>query len=83
MAIIVVLAAVVVIVIDVVIAKKMESVAALKGHGEEVHAFAMCFWLGIVGYIYVAALPDKIQQEQNQKIIELISTKSSDNHENV
>lgn len=83
MAIIIVLAAAIAIVFDVVIATKMESVAALKGHGKEVHAFAMCFWLGIVGYIYVAALPDKIRQEQNQKIIELLSTKSSDNHEDV
>jgi len=37
----------------------------------------MCFWLGIIGCIYVAALPDKIQQKQNQKIIDLLSAKDN------
>lgn len=64
--------------IDYLISSKMESIAALKGHGTEVHAFAMCFWLGIIGYIYVAALPDKIQQAQNQKIIELLENKENE-----
>lgn len=78
---IILIAAVVIIGVDVIVAQMMQDVAALKGYGKEVHAFAMCFWLGIIGYIYVAALPDKIQQEQNQKIIELMSIKNSDNHE--
>lgn len=56
-----------------IIGRMMENVAADKGYGTEAHAFAMCFWLGIIGCIYVAALPDKIQQKQNQKIIELLT----------
>lgn len=52
--------------------KIMETAAALKGYGTEVHAFIVCFFLGIIGCVYVAALPDKIQQEQNQKIIALL-----------
>lgn len=49
----------------------MSEVAAMKGYGDEVHAWAWCFWLGIFGYIYVLSLPDKVTQEQNQRIIEL------------
>lgn len=59
------------IVINFIIASMMSNVAVMKGHGKEVHAFAACFWLGIIGCIYVAALPDKIIQSQNKKIIEL------------
>ena len=45
------------ITIQYVIAKKFESIARLKGYGREVHSFAMCFWLGFIGYFYVLALP--------------------------
>ncbi len=62
----------VVLLVKIVAAWFMANTAVLKGHGQEVHAFWICFWLGIVGYIYVAALPDKIQQSQNQRIIELL-----------
>lgn len=61
------------LIIGFVIGKMMENAAADKGYGTEAHTFAMCFWLGIIGCIYVAALPDKIQQKQNQKIIELLT----------
>ena len=44
------------------LAKQMANVAAMKGYGEEVHAWAWCFWLGILGYIYVLSLPDKVTQ---------------------
>lgn len=62
-------------VINFIIARMMENAAAMKGHGTEVHAFAACFWLGIIGCIYVAALPDKITQGQNQQLIELMKEK--------
>nr|DAY30958.1 MAG TPA: hypothetical protein [Caudoviricetes sp.] len=57
---------------NLVLAYKMSEVAAMKGYGEEIHAFAWCIWLGIFGYIYVLSLPDKVTQEQNQRIIELL-----------
>ena len=41
-----------------VIAKKFEKIAFQKGYNEEIHSFAMCFWLGLIGYLYVIALPD-------------------------
>lgn len=45
--------------INAVIASKFEDVAYLKGYGPEMHCFAMCFWLGILGCLYVIALPDR------------------------
>ncbi len=50
----------------------MDTIAIKKGYGKESHAFSMCFWLTIVGYIYVCALPDKIVIEQNEEIIKLL-----------
>lgn len=63
------------LVIGFITGRMMENVAADKGYGEEANVFAMCFWLGIIGCIYVAALPDKTLQKQNQKIIDLLSAK--------
>ncbi len=45
--------------INYVVAKKFEKIAFQKGYDEEIHSFAMCFWLGITGMLYVIALPDK------------------------
>ena len=46
------------ILLNYFVSKKFESIAFIKGYGKEIHSFAMCFWLGIVGYLYVIALPD-------------------------
>ena len=61
------------IVVKVLIAKKFAKTAKMKGH-KKVHAFAMCFWLGLPGYIYVTCLPDlKTEQLKTlaSKILEL------------
>lgn len=40
-------------------AKKMCEVAELKGYNpSQKHIFAICFWLGLFGVLYVIALPD-------------------------
>ncbi len=52
-----VVSVVICLIIKYVVAKRFESIARLKGYGREVHSFAMCFWLGFVGYFYVLALP--------------------------
>ena len=44
--------------LNYLVAKKFEQIAFMKGYGRESHPFVMCFWLGIVGYLYVIALPD-------------------------
>ena len=60
-----ILIACVLLAIHIFIAKMMERTAKLKGHKKS-HAFALCFWFGILGYIYVACLPDlKLQQLQD------------------
>ena len=48
-----------VIVINYIVAKKFEKIVFDKGYGKELKAFHMCFWLGLVGYLYVIALPNK------------------------
>ena len=50
--------------LNMTIASKFEQIASLKGYGKEIHSFAMCFWLGIVGYLYVIALPDLKREAQ-------------------
>ena len=72
------------------IAKKFEQIAFSKGYSKEIHAFGMCFWLGLVGYLYVIALPDinhdtKILNQQ-KRMIELLKNlddkKTEDNSSN-
>lgn len=60
------------LIIDAIGALFMRNAAILKGYGDDDHIWAICFWLGIFGYLYVIALPDKITQSQNQQIIELL-----------
>lgn len=60
------------------LAEQMSNVAAMKGYGKEIHAWAWCFWLGIFGYIYVLSLPDKVTQSQNQQIIKLLKIQKED-----
>lgn len=67
-----------VVIIQVIYACHMKKVATLKGYGDDSHAWAMCFWLGILGGLYVAALPDLIQQSQNQQILDVIKGRSKE-----
>ena len=48
----------VIIYVSYIVARKFEKIAIMKGYNENIHSFAMCFWLGIIGYLYVIALPD-------------------------
>ena len=60
-----------------IIARKFEHIATLKGHKpEQAHAFAMVLLLGIIGMIYVLALPDFSRDKQINKIISLLSKKT-------
>ena len=58
------------------IAKKFEKVAFQKGYNSSIHSFAMCFWLGMIGYLYVIALPDLTQQKRMDKMIALLEHNS-------
>ncbi len=57
---------------DLMMAKTMEKIARQKGYGEDFNAFMICFWLGMIGCLYVIALPDLKQREQLDRIIELL-----------
>ena len=46
------------ILIRFIVALKFEKIAFQKGYDKKIHSFAMCFWLGIIGYLYVIALPN-------------------------
>lgn len=48
--------------IDHIVALKFEKVAFDKGYDESIHSYHMCFWLGIIGYLYVIALPIKTEK---------------------
>ena len=59
------------------IAKKFEEIVFAKGYGTELKAYYMCFWLGLVGYLYVIALPnaklDNIELKQQKRMLEILA----------
>ena len=63
--------------IQYVIARKFEKIAEEKGYDSDIHSFAMCFWLGFVGYLYVIALPNLVQKKNQEKLISLLESKPS------
>ena len=80
----IVLSVVVLLVFQMIFAAFMNQVAMDKGYGSEAHALAICFFFGIMGGIYVNALPDKNLKAQNDEIIALLRTKSEDiKHEDI
>ncbi len=54
------------IIIHYKVAKMFEKLAFDKGYGKDAKAFIMCFWLGFVGYIYVAAMPKLTERSQTK-----------------
>lgn len=56
-------------VINCILAKFFKQVAYAKGFDDKCHAWAMVFWLGIFGCIYVCALPDLNVRAQNESIL--------------
>ena len=62
------------IVLNYFIARMIAKTVELKGYTlEETHAFAKCFWLGVAGWVYVLALPDKKLQINTVQIYKKIS----------
>ncbi len=54
------------LIVNYKVAKMFEKLALDKGYGKDANAFIMCFWLGIVGYIYVAAMPKLTEKSQTE-----------------
>ena len=65
------------IIIQYNVSRLFEKIAFDKGYDESAHPFAMCFWLGIVGYIYVAAMP-KLTADEIAKKQEISNTEPND-----
>lgn len=64
--------------INYIVAKKFEAIAFEKGYTVQIHSFAMCFWLGIIGYIYVLALPNLVTMNQQREMIESLRSIKND-----
>jgi hypothetical protein len=58
-AFIVIVSIVIVLVIDYFVSKTFQEIAIMKGHSADKY-FWFCFFLGIVGYLMVVALPAKV-----------------------
>lgn len=50
----------------------MNKAALAKGYGEEAHAIALCLLFGVMGCLYIIALPDKKLKAQNDEMIQLL-----------
>lgn len=50
----------------------MKQVAYAKGYDDRAHAWALTFWFGPIGFLYVISLPDLVLREQNKEIISLL-----------
>jgi hypothetical protein len=59
----------------------MNKAAMVKGYGEEAHAIALCLFFGVMGCLYIIALPDRKLKSQNDEIIQLLQSimEKSDN----
>ena len=67
------------IAINWIVAGKMADAAYRKGYDSSIHAFAMCFWLGVIGYLYVIALPDLVARKNQETMIALLNKKEDGN----
>ena len=57
--------------INLLFAALMNAVAVSKGH-ENSHAFALVFFFGVFGMLYVIALPDMKAREQMEDILAVL-----------
>lgn len=57
-------------VINCILAGFFKQVAYAKGFDDKCHAWALVFWLGVFGCIYVCALPDLKVRQQNEAILD-------------
>jgi hypothetical protein len=63
--------------INLMFAYKFEDIAFKKGYDSSIHSFALCFWFGIIGFIYVAALPDLNNRNNTKKVEEVNSSEEN------
>ena len=66
--------ALIAILINLLFASLMNAVADSKGY-ENSHAFALVFFFGVFGMLYVIALPDMIARQQREDILTFLLSK--------
>lgn len=71
------LSVLVVLVVNFLFATLMNNIAENKGH-ENSHAFVLVFLFGIIGMLYVIALPDLKAQAQRDDILTILLEKSEE-----
>lgn len=65
--------------VKVVVALKFKLISIQKGYdNKNLHVFTMCFFLGIVGYLYVIALPDLKKEERLLRSIKTLEKAQSE-----
>lgn len=71
--------------IDYLIAEEFDNIAEQKGYSESNKYFWYCFWLGIVGYLMVIALPNNSNavKKKNKSQINNSQYDETDNDEYV
>lgn len=67
-------AALIAILINLLFASLMNAVAENKGY-ENSHAFALVFFFGVFGMLYVIALPDMKARQQREDILTVLLSK--------
>ncbi len=60
------LGVVVALIIDMVISSLFGAIAEMKGYSRSMYKW-ICFFLGLPGWIMVAALPDRAKKEKSKK----------------
>ena len=63
------------LVADVLITIMWVNVARDKGYEDTGRIFCLCFFLGIIGWMYVSALPDFVLRSQVREIASLLKKK--------
>ena len=58
------------------LASKASDIAEDKGY-EKSTWFHMCFWLGLIAYIIVAAMPDRVMQGKVDQMIILLQMRNA------
>jgi hypothetical protein len=66
-----IIAVVLVFFVNLLFASLMNSVAVSKGH-EDSYAFVLVLFFGVLGMLYVIALPDKTAREQMEDILAVL-----------
>jgi ammonia channel protein AmtB len=72
---IIIIVGLVCLIVNLIVAVIMQEVAQEKGYDDFSHVFAISFFCGIAGWLYVVALPDLVSRKNQEELIELLKSK--------